>query len=330
MKIKNKPIILIIALFLIAMLFTGCQIAKLFSSEPPDSKASTAQGVQKQASAPQQHDAQQQAEQDSVQQASKTQDSTTQPAKTQESDVHNTPAQTQTAGNSAAKPRDTGASAVKQGEKSTPAKTEESSAGNIDVVGKLGNIEYNSAEMVFDVIKLDWSKAQERLNSVKEYVNEIKPAMVAASVPAALIDGMASTVDSLEKNVSANKISESKEDANRVTKYVSDIEDSYSMPFPTDLGRLSYLTREIHLNVNQNEWRTARENYNTAKELWGKLQSKIHPEFKADIDNFDAVFEKLGKAVVNKDARLSVINSNVLLGNIQIIKSDFKKQSNKS
>lgn len=196
-----------------------------------------------------------------------------------------------------------------------------------DPLDSLGVIDSNSAEMVFDVIKLDWSKVQERLATIKTRLAEAQPLLAASAVPANLTDGLKQTVEDLEKAVFSGKVQESKILANKITKYTPDIEDLYAMSYPTDVNRLAYLNREIHINVNESDWTAATSNYTEALRLWGDLSLKLDDTYNTDRYNVETTLGILGEALEDKNASNTVINSNKLVAYINIVKQDFKRQA---
>jgi hypothetical protein len=185
-------------------------------------------------------------------------------------------------------------------------------------------IRSNSANIVFDVIKLDWERTAERFAAIKENMVQMKPVLEAASVQADLIGRLSTCVDNLEKSIAQKKVNESKSKANEITKYIPDIEDLYKVTVPTDLNRLSYLDREIHININQSDWDAANKNYNAAKTIWTRFASgldKIHENLAA---NFSSSLEKLGKTIKDRNSKTAVLESNKILEHIGTLKYRLK------
>jgi predicted translin family RNA/ssDNA-binding protein len=273
----------------------GQAVTQPSAAEPQAGKTENAQGTALQESTGQ----------TSAPRASTSQSSPGQPAS----------AQPGTANTGAAKPSTT-----------APGNTTGGSPKNVDPIDLLETMNYNSSEMVFDIIKLNWNKAQERLTAVKSGWREVKPLLEASSVPASVRDEVEKTVDDLEAAVFAGKVQESKELANKITRYIPDIEDLYGLSYPTDINRLGYLSREIHINVNESDWTSAKNNYEKAKNTWGNLETKLDKIYKADADKVNSVMGAIGKAVEEKNAGLTVTNSNALLGYISAVKLDFKRQ----
>lgn len=190
---------------------------------------------------------------------------------------------------------------------------------------QLENMEYNAASIVFDIIKMDWTRAQERLNEIKADMSAVKPVLAAASVPAEKIDRISSAIDNLDKNIAAKRVHESKDEANQITAFLPDIEDLYKGSVPPDLGRLGYLTREIHINVNQSDWISALNNYEKEKEIWNKLSAGLDNSFKANAEKLGKTMESVGKAVEGRNAKLTVTATNTLLGQLSALEWDFRR-----
>lgn len=191
---------------------------------------------------------------------------------------------------------------------------------------QLDEIQTLSANIVFDVIKLDWNNAQERLKDIKQDMDAIRPSLTSASVPAELIDGINNTVNDLEKDIASKKVFETKSDANKITKFIPDIQDSCKIQTPTDMGRIAYFAREIHINVNHGDWTSAKSNFNSAKEVWARLKPNLSGKYKLNTEKLDSVILKTGKAVETKNSSSTVTDTNILLDNLNILKWDIYKQ----
>ena len=194
---------------------------------------------------------------------------------------------------------------------------------------QLETIESDSEDIIDDIDKKDWGKAQAKINEMKKNMTELKPILETASVSSTLINEIQTAITDLEKQVLTKKTYESKVQANKITKYVPDIADSFKTPLPTDLGRLDYLGREIILNVEVNDWTSAKTNLQKIRDIWSKLKTHVNSTYKDDINKYDESINKLGTYIDKHDAALTKKEANTFLDKTDVLENDFLKQNAK-
>jgi hypothetical protein len=197
---------------------------------------------------------------------------------------------------------------------------------SIDQLKLLDSIEYNSGNIFFDIIKFDWNAAQKKVAVIKDNLITLNPALNSSSVSPGLIEEMDKAADNLDKSIAAAKIYDSKEESNKLTSIIADIEDAYNVKSPTDILRLGYLSREIHLNINTGDWKSAGNNYKEAEDTWKKLKIKTGDNYKDEVEEAENILTKLGDSVEKKDASLAVTASNQLLWKLTDLKNAFNRQ----
>jgi hypothetical protein len=192
---------------------------------------------------------------------------------------------------------------------------------------QLDNIESDSEDIIDDVANNDWAAAQSKISDMKTNFSELKPILVSASVSTDIIDGLSSAIDGLDSAIRAKKSYDARALANKISKYVPDIYDYYTVTIPTDVSRLDYLGREIILNVENSDWSSASSNYETAGSLWSGLKLKLNTTYKNDIDSFQSNMDALKSAIDKKDSTETTKQATTLLENVDTLETDFTNQN---
>ena len=209
----------------------------------------------------------------------------------------------------------------------TPLPTSSPAAQKTIPPAQIDKIESASEDIIDDISNNDWEAAQSKVAEIKTNLSDLKPILVAASVPTEITDGISSAVNGLDAAVSSKKSYDSRLQANHISKYVPDIADYYISTLPTDIGRLDYLGREIALNAESSDWSAAGSNFNIASGLWTGLKSKMSSTYKNDIDGVQRNVDSLKAAIDKKNSDETTRQANALLENVDLLETDFTNQS---
>jgi hypothetical protein len=196
-----------------------------------------------------------------------------------------------------------------------------------DVPDELGVIESNAVSIIDDIYHEDWQSADRRVNEIRTAMNNVTPALQAAEVPNNVITGLNAAIRSLEQNVAQRKAYPSISQANRITQILADVLDFFNVIIPTDVMRLSYFARQIIINVEQNDWAEAYQNYRRALSLWERMIPELQADYALDVNNFNQIFLDMNDAINRKDYRAAVNTANKMLAMIDEIETDFQQQN---
>lgn len=188
-------------------------------------------------------------------------------------------------------------------------------------------IETNAEDIIDDITKKDWVKAEAKVKILKNSIDELKPILRAKLVASILINNVVNAIATLEKEVANKNVYEAKVQANFITGNVSDLLDYFKPAMPTDLVRLDFLGRELTFNAEKNDWRYANANLERADEIWENLKTKLSSEFSKDITEFNQILDSLEQSIQKKDSAQTIKNANDMLDKVDALEEDFKKQS---
>lgn len=190
---------------------------------------------------------------------------------------------------------------------------------------QIGIIEMNAVNIIDDIIMGDWLSAGDRVNQIRTVMNELVPKLQAAQVPNEVIFGLNTAIRSLEQNILQRRTFSAISQANRITQLIADALDYFNVIIPTDVMRLAFFARQMIVNVEQNDWAEAYQNYRRALTVWERVKPELEPAYGGDVSNFDRTFDALNKSIDRKDYSGAINNANRMLELLNMITADFEQ-----
>jgi len=192
---------------------------------------------------------------------------------------------------------------------------------------QLAILKSNAEGIILEAEKPNWTKIKGNLNLIKTNYNEIKPLLATAMVPNSVASNLSIAIGNLEKQIGLKKAYETRLEANKITKYLPDIADMYKLTVPSDIDRLGYFGREIDLNIEKGDWKSAKANYDSAKNMWTILKSRLSTKYKNDAVKFTTELDNLGKAINDKNSGNVKSYAKRMVDVLTVLKTDFGKQT---
>ena len=196
-----------------------------------------------------------------------------------------------------------------------------------EVPVELGVIESNAVSIIDDVYHQDWQSADRRVNDIRTAMNNVTPALQAAEVPNNVIVGLNTVIRTLEQNVAQRSAYPAISQANRVTQVLADVLDFFNVIIPTDVIRLRYFARQIIINVEQNDWAEAYQNYRRALSLWERMIPELQSDYAPDVNSFNRILLSMNDAINKRDYQAAVNTANRMLDMIDEIETDFHQKN---
>lgn len=196
-----------------------------------------------------------------------------------------------------------------------------------EVPDELGVIESNAVGIIDDIYHQDWESAGRRVNDIRTAVNNVTPAMQAAEVPNNVIVGLNTAVRALEQNVAQRSAYPAISQANRITQILADVLEFFNVIIPPDVIRLAYFARQIIINVEQNDWAEAYQNYRRALSLWERMSPELQSDYAKDVSDFNQLFHSMNDAINRRDYQAAINTANRMLIMIDEIETDFQQQN---
>jgi len=188
-------------------------------------------------------------------------------------------------------------------------------------------IEAAAIDTINDVILSDWESAMRRVDQIRTAVNDVTPALREALVPNNVIFGLNTAVRNVEQNLLQRRAFPAISQANRITQLIADALDYFNVIIPTDLLRLAYFSRQIIVNVEQNDWPEAYQNYRRMINVWERLSPELTPEYQEDVDAVNQALDNLNAAIDRRDYQAAINGAGRILELVNTIARDFEQLS---
>ncbi len=186
-------------------------------------------------------------------------------------------------------------------------------------------VETSAMNIIEDIIMGNWEGAYDSVNVIRTAMNNLVPIMRDAEVPSDVISGMTTAVRTLEQNILQRRTFSALSQANRITQLVADALDFFDVIIPTDMRRLSFFGRQMIINIEQNDWNEALQNYRRAMRVWERISRELENTYGTDVANFNQGMDD-ALASINRRDYQAAINSIVrLLERINVLAADFEQ-----
>lgn len=211
--------------------------------------------------------------------------------------------------------------------KGTPNNIVKNIEKNVMPPKQLASLKSNAEGIIIDAGTQNWTKIKNRLGFIKTDYNQLKLLAQAAMIPNNVMSDLSVAIGGLEKQVAAKNILATKLEANKITKYLPDIADMYKLTVPSDVDRLGYLAREIDLNIDKNDWKAAKADYDSASTIWKGLKNRLSAAYKNDAAKFTTELNNISKAITDKNSRNVKTYVKRMEDVLAVIYKDFSKQT---
>lgn len=196
-----------------------------------------------------------------------------------------------------------------------------------EVPEELPVIESNAISIIDDIYQEDWQSAEQRVNEIRTAMNNVTPALQEAQVPNDVIFGLNTAIRTLEQNVIRRSAYPAISQANRITQLLADAMDLFNVVIPTDVMRLAYFARQIIVNVEQNDWAEAQQNYRRALTVWERMFPALQPDYALDVNNFNQLLLDMNEAINRRDYQAALNTAGLMLMMVDEIETDFMEQN---
>lgn len=197
----------------------------------------------------------------------------------------------------------------------------------LPVPEQVGLIESDAVSIINDIFMGDWQSANSRVNEIRTAMNQVTPALQDALVPNSVIVGLNTAIRNLEQSIAQQRGFQAISWANRITQLIADVLDYFAAIIPSDVIRLAYFARQIIVNVEQNDWAEAYQNYRRALTVWQELQTDLEARYSQDVTAVDQVLDDLRNAIDRRDYQGAINNASILLSLIDTLARDFQQQN---
>jgi LysM repeat protein len=195
----------------------------------------------------------------------------------------------------------------------------------LPVPDQIDTLESNAVDIIDDIYMSDWPSADSRVNVIRTTMNNLVPYLQEALIPDNVIFGLNAVIRTLEQNTAQRRTFPAMSQANRITQILADILDYYNVIIPTDVMRLAYFARQMILNVEQNDWAEAYQNYRRMLAVWERIRPELSRNYARDVSDFDQVLNALLGSIDRRDYGSAIGNANRILELNDLISADFEQ-----
>lgn len=135
-----------------------------------------------------------------------------------------------------------------------------------------------------------------------------------------LISLMDKDSTNLDKAIRTKKVYDSKVCANQIAKNLADVSQSYTNAVPTELDRLEYLCRQISLDAEKRDWKSAKSNLSACKNTLQTLKTKLNGKNTREFTKIYSNIDRLTRYVDVKNAKETIKYAKACFDNLQTIR----------
>ncbi|HWQ77623.1 MAG TPA: LysM peptidoglycan-binding domain-containing protein [Anaerovoracaceae bacterium] len=194
----------------------------------------------------------------------------------------------------------------------------------LTVPDQIGSLETNAVNIIDDIYRSDWASANSRVNEIRTTMNTLVPILQEAEVPNDVIFELNATIRTLEQNVTQRRAYPAISQANRITQILADVLDYFNVIVPPDLLRLAYFARQLIVNVEQNDWAEALQNYRRAMAVWQRIRPLLG-NYAQDVAVVDQVFVDLLGSINSRDYRTAIDGASRILELNERLTANFEQ-----
>ncbi|MGF7060864.1 hypothetical protein [Brassicibacter mesophilus] len=200
---------------------------------------------------------------------------------------------------------------------------EENTTGSVPK--SLEAIESNSEDIIDDVAKKDWTKADERVSSLEKEWSVYEPIAKEKKASQKQINDFRDDLNNLKQLVETKKQYEASLAANRLTLDTISLMDLYKPKVPTAVGKLDYYGRQVMITAEHGDWSQAKKDSESAITTWDTIKKQVENISTAHAKSFSSTLNSMYEAVKKKDLKTTKEQSKKLLDEVDVLESDYKK-----
>lgn len=190
---------------------------------------------------------------------------------------------------------------------------------------QVGVLQSNAVNIINDIFHLNWETADTRINTLRTAMNNVTTALQQAQVPSNTIFNLNDAIRMLRQNAAQRNAYPAISQANRITQLIADVLDYFNVLFPPDVLRLAYFARQVIVNVDQNDWAEADQNYRRALEVWQRLRPQLIDNYALDVSDVDRALNDLRDSIGRRDYLAAINNANRILELNNTITAGFEQ-----
>ena len=176
----------------------------------------------------------------------------------------------------------------------------------------LDALDKNSEDMYDFVLNKDWQKAEKQYDKIQNEFYTLSPYLIRDSLPGDYLMSLETSVKFLLEAVKNKNRIEALKEANNITSYMCDVADYFITDFPSNLRRVHVFTRNMEINVLQNDWESARDNFGKVNAYWPKVKEVLSQKSEQKVKEFEDSLDDFENLLDKKDAQKTLKHTQVM------------------
>jgi LysM repeat protein len=193
----------------------------------------------------------------------------------------------------------------------------------IPIPNQLLVIETNAEEIIDDLYARDIQTVRNKIEVIKMNMQDVLPQLRQAFVQENIINELNQAIRNLERYIIQERLFPAMSQANQITRFVADALDFFKIIIPPDVRRLAYFARQIIINIEQNDWGEARNNYDRALNVWNRIKPELDAANSEDIDYMERVLENLDESIRRQQYSSTIRNAILMVDAADALASIF-------
>jgi hypothetical protein len=175
----------------------------------------------------------------------------------------------------------------KEAEKNTVIQTNKAARQKSQIPKSLDALDKNSEDIYDYLLRKEWAASEKQYQKVQEEFYTLSPYLMKDSIPNDYIVSLENSVKFLTKDIEEKNQVSALTDANNITSYMCDVADYFLTDFPSNLRRVHVHTRNVEINVLQNDWEGAKNNFKKVNALWPKVKNLLSQKSAQKVKEFE-------------------------------------------
>lgn len=173
--------------------------------------------------------------------------------------------------------------------------------------------------------QIEWKKNEQLIEEIHQNWNAFEPQAIKNGIRPEIITRFENQINLLTIKVIDRERYESQLAANNAAQYIPDFLELFETGSPSDLSRLKYLTRDVMLKVEANNWDEAESIINEMPLIWSRIRNEMKNKDEESMTMIEFAITDLSNAIKTKEKALVRIKADILERNLNNLKDKLEE-----
>lgn len=163
------------------------------------------------------------------------------------------------------------------------------------------------------------------IEEIHQNWNAFEPQAIKNGIRPEIITRFENQINLLTIKVIDRERYESQLAANNAAQYIPDFLELFETGSPSDLSRLKYLTRDVMLKVEANNWDEAESIINEMPLIWSRIRNEMKNKDEESMTMIEFAITDLSNAIKTREKALVRIKADILERNLNNLKDKLEE-----